>query len=269
MNSRKLLLLIISITFLCVFSHNSYSQSNSKILLAGKVLNSVSKEEIPFAHILLNNTRVGELADEFGVYRLMVNPGDSLHIKVIGFKDKVIAVPNITSEDMYKNIELEPKSYMLDEVCVYSLGTWEQFRQDFVHMKIEKTFEQKKVEEVKDMFVAAIKKELGERQLASGGVCISLGSTPAQRTKIRREKLAKSIMKSRILARKFNREIVAKIIGENEEKRLDLFMAYVNTHSTFNENTSQLEITRTVKRLYTQFEVKFPAKAKVKRDTTA
>lgn len=271
MRLYRLFIVVFCLISLLFISKITYSQSSKKILLAGKVLNSSTKEEIPFVHILINDSRLGVLTDDYGVYKISINTGDSLILNAIGYKGAKFIVPNISGDDLYQNIELDPMSYQLKEVCVYSLGTWEQFRQDFLHMKIEKTLEAKIAEKLNKNIAENIKRDLnsGAVFMTGSGIGVSFGKTPAQRTKARREHLARSIAQNKILARKYNKEIVAKIIGEKESETLDLFMVYINTNLKFTEKTSRIEIIKGIKELYNKFKLLQPEKEKIKRDTTA
>lgn len=254
--------------FLTLFSYNSYAQSGNQILLAGKILNQESRETVAFANIYLNNTRMGVIADEDGMYRISLNPGDSILVSVMGYEDKLIKIASNNKKDLYKDIFLKPISYMLSEVDVLNLGTWQQFKQEFIHMKVVKTEKQKQTELLAKNLGLSIQQSLNEYPIAqSSGM--SLGKPYAQRVKERREAYAKSEQKNRILATKYNAEIVSQIIKEKEKERIDLFMVYVNTHSSFNDKTPESLIIKTVQNLYCDFLILFPKEKISKRDTTA
>jgi len=282
---HSLLIKLVLVSILLSFISFNVNAQEKEILLGGKVLNSESQDEIPFAHILINDTRFGVVADEWGGYRVLVHAGDSLTIKAVGFKDAVLVIPSHDKEDMYKNILLEPTTYMLADVDVYTLGTWEQFKQDFIHMKVEESESKKLTRELNMNIASAIKAQvsvadcqyasmLRNEQAGAVSTCgistgsFSFGKSKAKRTKERRENLKARTKRHRIIARKYNSEIVAEIIGEHEAKRLEHFMAYVNTHSTITEKTTQLQVINIVKRLYSNYILLFPEENKTKRDTT-
>lgn len=259
--------IILSVIFTLI-SFNSKAQSDDKILLAGKILNKESKEAVAYSNLFINDSRKGVVADETGLYRIYVNPGDSLVITAIGYKDCVYHVPSNLDEDTFKNINIQPTSYVLADVNVYNMGTYAQFKQEILHMKIEKTQKEKLVEQVAQNIGSSIRRSLKDNPIPpSPG--ISFGKPYAQRVKERREAYAKVEKKNRILLRKYNKEIVSKIIQENDEARIDKFLVYVNTNSSLNYRTSEKAIVEIVKELYAKFVILYPKENISKRDTTA
>jgi hypothetical protein len=257
--------------FLTLFSYSSNAQSDNQILLAGKIINQENNEYVAFANMYINNTRMGVMAEESGMYRIRVHAGDSIRVTVMGYEDKIIKISPSVKNDSYKDIYLKPISYMLADVDVLNLGTWEEFKQDFIHMKIEKTETEKLTEKLCQSLGLAVRKDMKDNPIfpTGSGIGISLGKPYAQRVKERREAYARAEKKNRILASKYNAEIVAKIIGEKKQERIDLFMVYVNTHTFFNSETPEKEIIIAIKDLYSDFIHLFPKENTAKRDTTA
>ncbi|MGB5989219.1 MAG: carboxypeptidase-like regulatory domain-containing protein [Marinifilaceae bacterium] len=259
--------IILSVIFTLI-SFNSKAQSNDKILLAGKILNKESKIAVAFSNLYINDSRKGVVADDTGLYRIYVNAGDSLRITAIGYKDEIYHVPSNLTEDTFQNIDIKQTSYVLSDVNVYNMGTFAQFKQEILHMKIVKTEKDKLVEKVSMNICSSIRRSLSENPIpVSAG--ISFGKPYAQRVKERRDAYAKVEKKNRILLRKYNKEIVAKIIDENDEARLDKFLVYVNTNSSFTHRTTEKNIIQTVRKLYSKFLILYPKEITCKRDTTA
>ncbi|MGB5989218.1 MAG: hypothetical protein WBG43_05725 [Marinifilaceae bacterium] len=259
--------IILSVIFTLI-SFNSKAQSADKFLLVGKIIDKESKIAVAFSNLFINDSRKGVVADDTGLYRIYVNPGDSLRITAIGYKDEVYHVPSYLTEDTFKNIDIQPISYVLSDVEVYNMGTFAQFKQEILHMKIVKTEEDKRLEKICINIQSSIKRSFELNPLPVE-LIISHGKNYAQIVKERREAYAKVEKKNRILLRKYNREIVAEIIDENDEARLDKFLVYVNKNSSFTHRTTEKNIKNTLRKLYSEFLILYPKEITCKRDTTA
>lgn len=259
--------IILSVIFTFI-SFNSNAQSADKFLLAGKILNKESKNAVAFSNLFINDSRKGVAADDTGLYRIYVNAGDSLRVTAIGYKDQVYHVPSNITEDTFKNINIQPTSYVLSDVDVYNMGTFAQFKQEILHMKIVKTDKEKRLEKICINIESSIKRSFELNPLPVE-LRISHGKNYAQRVKEKREAYAKVEKKNRILLSKYNREIVAEIIDENDEARLDEFLIYVNTNCSFTHNITAKKIVKEVRKLYSEFLILYPKENVSKRDTTA
>jgi len=259
--------IILSVIFTLI-SFNSKAQSADKFLLVGKIINKESKIAVAFSNLFINDSRKGVVADDTGLYRIYVNPGDSLRITAIGYKDEVYHVPSYLTEDTFKNIDIQPISYVLSDVEVYNMGTFAQFKQEILHMKIVKTEEDKLVDHLSMNICSSIERSLIEDPITppTGDF---FGETYAERVTEKREAYAKIAKKNKILLRKYNREIVAEIIDENDEARLDKFLVYVNKNSSFTHRTTEKNIKNTLRKLYSKFLILYPKENTCKRDTTA
>lgn len=267
--TRNLLVstIILSVIFTFI-SFNSNAQSADKFLLAGKILNKESKNAVAFSNLFINDSRKGVAADDTGLYRIYVNAGDSLRVTAIGYKDQVYHVPLNLTKATFKNIYIQPTSYVLSDVDVYNMGTFAQFKQEILHMKIVKTDKENLVEHLSMNLCSSIQRSLIEDPIIppTGNF---IGKTYAERVTEKREAYAKIAKKNRILFSKYNREIVAEIIDENDEARLDEFLIYVNTNCSFTHNITAKKIVKEVRKLYSEFLILYPKENVSKRDTTA
>ncbi len=99
-------LIIISFLFI---SNLSFCQLKSVII------NSETKEEIPYVNIWVENENVGTTSNEKGEFKLQINNTKIIVFSAIGFETKKI------SSDLIKNIlELNPITTELDEVIISS-----------------------------------------------------------------------------------------------------------------------------------------------------
>lgn len=112
-NSYRLLLLIISIN---VF-YNCYSQNSYNTIVQGKVTDAKTKEPIPFVSVLLENTTVGTVTDDKGMYRIVTSKtAYRVTFSFLGYEpeSRIIAPGRIQNI----NIELIGSAIKLGEVHV-------------------------------------------------------------------------------------------------------------------------------------------------------
>jgi hypothetical protein len=274
------------IIFFVLILNSVYGQSGQKeVLVAGKVINSKTGESVSLAHIILNGKRKVAVCDDWGVYRIVLSPGDSIRVTALGYKPTTYILPDTVNRDTYNDIKLQPTSYKLEEVTVYNLGTWEQFRYNFINMKLEPTKEEKMIANINMRIAHAIKKDMGanlmnQRFMAKTNgqkgivstVGFSTGMSFGNKKDFAQKQRIKSLTAqdkySRILGNKYNREIVSEITGEKKKERLDKLMAYINENGHLTHKTKELEIIETVKKLYAKFLIIHPLKeSKFEQDT--
>ncbi|OFX17611.1 MAG: hypothetical protein A2033_09415 [Bacteroidetes bacterium GWA2_31_9] len=110
---RILLIIIVLIGFL----DYSYSQTTLITKVRGKVIDSATKETLPYVNITFRNTKIGAITDFKGEYFMETKtPSDSLIFSYIGYKSKSVAVQKNKFQEI--NIELESNNIELQEVVI-------------------------------------------------------------------------------------------------------------------------------------------------------
>lgn len=95
----------------------SVSASAREILVSGVVVDSVSREPVPFVAVYITASKEGKLADERGRFSLWKkNPNDSLRFSVMGYSEKTVPMPVTPGHDFV--VELVPTGVLLSEVVV-------------------------------------------------------------------------------------------------------------------------------------------------------
>jgi len=114
--------------FLMIFSSSLYSFSQKNIekdglIISGKVFDRESKQAVPFASVILGDTRRGTVCDSLGFFKMTVYVKANLKISALGFHDKIAKI-KIASNDseIFLNIGMDRSSLMLDQVDVYDPG---------------------------------------------------------------------------------------------------------------------------------------------------
>tara|TARA_R110001583_G_scaffold171794_1_gene325526 strand:- start:817 stop:1716 length:900 start_codon:yes stop_codon:yes gene_type:complete len=106
---------LISITILLI-SNLCFSQ------LKAVIIDSETKEKIPFVNIWVENENIGTTSNEKGEFTLDISRGEFLILSSLGFDNKRIKISTISN-----TISLNPKVTELDEVIVNSIKQITEF----------------------------------------------------------------------------------------------------------------------------------------------
>ena len=109
---KKYILLLITI----LLTINAFSQTTK---VRGIIIDSQTKESIPFVNIIFKGTSVGNVSDFEGVFFLETTENvDSLFISCLGYQEKMVIIEHNAFQELA--IELEPKDNFLDEITVFA-----------------------------------------------------------------------------------------------------------------------------------------------------
>jgi hypothetical protein len=96
-----------------------------------KVMDADTAVAVPRCHIINKTQNLGTSSDDFGHFTVTANVGDSLIFSSIGYVRLTIAV----HDSMYANnriIRLKPAIYLLTEVDIGLLSTYDRFKRDIL-----------------------------------------------------------------------------------------------------------------------------------------
>ncbi len=135
---RKLVGMKIGLVFLVLLLQTVvFSQvKNDRLLqLSGVVISSDSLQEMPYAAIYNRSVKRGTIADMYGFFSLVVQPGDTLLFRYVGHKPSSYIVPDTLKDDRYSIIHMmELDSAAYNEVIIYPWPSKEAFAQAFIEM---------------------------------------------------------------------------------------------------------------------------------------
>jgi hypothetical protein len=105
------------------------------VQLSGVVISSDSLQEMPYAAIYNRSVKRGTIADMYGFFSLVVQPGDTLLFRYVGHKPSSYIVPDTLKDDRYSIIHMmELDSAAYNEVIIYPWPSKEAFAQAFIEM---------------------------------------------------------------------------------------------------------------------------------------
>jgi hypothetical protein len=124
------------IGLVCAISLNASSQKEERLIqLSGVVVSSDSLQEMPYAGVYNRTIRRGTIADVYGFFSLVVQPGDTIMFRYYGHKPSSYIVPDTLSETRYSIIHMMTvDTIQLSEVVIYPWPSKEAFAQAFVEM---------------------------------------------------------------------------------------------------------------------------------------
>jgi hypothetical protein len=137
---------------LIVFSTGAFAQAVGKALekttskkdttqylqFSGVILSANdSLKPVPLTSVIIKGTRRGAISDYFGFFTLVAQPGDVIQFISLGYKDAEFKIPDTLSSISYSIIQtLFRDTISLKEVAVYPWPTKEEFKREFLNMKL-------------------------------------------------------------------------------------------------------------------------------------
>jgi hypothetical protein len=126
------LIVLVLLVQTCVFGQ---TQNDRLVQLSGVVISSDSLQEMPYAAIYNRSVKRGTIADMYGFFSLVVQPGDTLLFRYVGHKPSSYIVPDTLKDDRYSIIHMmELDSAAFNEVIIYPWPSKEAFAQAFIEM---------------------------------------------------------------------------------------------------------------------------------------
>jgi len=251
------ILTIFSLLLLCTLvSNGQNNEEDESFILSGKVIDSATLEGIPFSHIKIDDTYWGVICDSLGFFKVTVKPNQNLKVSSLGFAEKIIPVTSeVTDGSAFQELSLERMSFMLEEVDIYSLGTWEQFKHNFVKTELPKEMDVTGGWNFGNMKLY-MKEAIALNRPGGGfGLSMSSGRKYPNRKKILQNLKAKEDKIDK-LKLKFNKQIVQEIT-QVSGKKLEVFMQYIRRREHFTYQTSDIYIQQRVKALYATFVLEY------------
>ncbi|MDP4188256.1 MAG: hypothetical protein Q8910_11065 [Bacteroidota bacterium] len=122
-----------------IFAQIDYYSGQYKKVYA-QVRDQDDNSPVSLARIVIIKSKMGTLSDSLGFFSLFVHRSDTLSISSIGYFTRKIPASvfwgNYTSSPF---ILLQKRVYSIEKVTIYSLGSYQQFRQKVIDLKLPET----------------------------------------------------------------------------------------------------------------------------------
>lgn len=231
---------------------NSYGQLffNKQNSIEGNIIDNSTKQKISFAHILNESKRNGAICNDDGGFRMAVDIGDTLIFSALGYLGKVLVV----NDSMFQTaltINLIPRVYEIGQVNIMGFRSYEDFKQKFIALELPKTQTDMLRDQLYSLSLEAAKQaeyeKSVEKALSNDGA--TLASVPILSKEDKQRLHLKEILKQedrqRVIDKKFNREIVAKLT-ELKDDELTEFLVFCNFSEQYLFEANQYDILETV-----------------------
>jgi hypothetical protein len=109
--------------------------SNSTSYFIARIVDSLSRKPVQFAHIVNTDMGLATISDTMGYFYMRVAPDQTIQISAIGY-----SIKKLTLDDSLLNgprlpfIALAPFVYPIDAVNVNPLGSYDQFKERFLNL---------------------------------------------------------------------------------------------------------------------------------------
>ena len=231
-------------------------QRDYKYRFIAKVMDADTALVIPRCHIINKTQNMGTVSDEFGIFTITANVGDSIWFSALGFARMTIAA----HDSMYSNdriIRLNPIAYVLSEVEIGLLSTYDRFRRDVLSREAEEAIRMAPLISQYDVYTTPLPNQGGINlplayPLANPITFLySLWSTEGKQYQ-HYLSVINGTAEFIIIGEKFNGYIVRELTGfENDE--LVKFMSYCMFTKEYLLLASELDIRREVIRKYREY----------------
>lgn len=128
---------ILSVIILALaFVSSSYAQEQKKLIqFSGVAVSADSLQPVAYAAVYDKSTGKGTIADYYGYFSFVTQPGDTLMFSRLGYKRSTYIIPDTLTDNRYSIIHvMKSDTLELPEVKVYPWPSREEFAQAFVNM---------------------------------------------------------------------------------------------------------------------------------------
>jgi len=226
---RVLCLFCLAVIFLPLHAQGQVSATDTVFHLFARVTGRYDHMPVQFAHIINRTTGHGNISDTLGFFTVLVHQGDLISISAIGYFNRSFQVTDtLQTSSHIPVLELTPRSYPIDQVNVNPLGSYQQFRQKVLELKLPEP-----EHKINPIFVETLERA-GDTMNVTGPV--SLGSpitaiydllSKEGKSKRRLAEIRKQEELERMLSPKYNRQLVGRLTGL-EGIELSEFMLFCN-----------------------------------------
>ena len=218
-----------------------------------RVMDADTAVVIPRCHIINKTQNMGTVSDEFGIFTITANVGDSIWFSALGYARMTIAA----HDSMYSNnrvIKLNPVTYMLSEVEIGLLSTYDRFKRDVLSREAEEAVKMSPLISQYDVYITPLPNQ--------GGINIPLLVSPFTAlynlwsVEGKQLRYYQSIIDGTadfiIIGEKFNGYIVRELTGfENDE--LVKFMSFCMFTKEYLLLASEMDIRREIMRKFREY----------------
>ena len=256
----KLSKIFLIVALLISFQLHVYNQ----VIIKGLIKDQKSGLPISFANIYIPEKRMGTASNMYGEFKFELDPIDSILISAIGYESQLIYLDDSVYKELFElNIDLVPKTYDLTEVIIRPFPTYEQLKREILNYKM--TPEEINALALQEAFrrnLAMLSRNTKPIDYLEDRGGISLGSPVTAIYKLfsrdaKNEKIYnKLIIADRIKLKvdeRLNFEVVSKLTGLKDEKKVADFLEYCNIPDSFVLASTDIQLYNRIMECYHEY----------------
>ncbi len=234
------------------------AQEKQKLIrISGRVIAVKDTSGISYAHVLNLTYPSGTISDQVGNFSIVCRYGDTLQFSSIGYQHSYLVTSRLdpTFVEHSVRIRLMAKVYQLPTVTIFPFNTRAGLRRAFLAMKLPE----------KDIMEMEVTKRLKIRPDEVGGsadygivlpgpasLIYDLFSKEAKQRK-KFEKILKQESIAKLIDRRYNSEIVSRIIGNDDPNLIKDFMQYCHFSIGFITLSSDYDLYLSIKQSWLNY----------------
>ncbi|MDQ3534667.1 MAG: carboxypeptidase-like regulatory domain-containing protein [Bacteroidota bacterium] len=222
-------------------------------LLKGLIVNQENDEPLPLVTVYNITKKSGVTSDYSGKFSIKFQPGDSIIFQSLGFENLVWSTFIVSSEELYETIRMQQKTYELKSVDVTAFRTAEDFKKHILAMDMP---EEKKLE-IPGLNMVRPEDFSGEGKIViSGPISFLYDKFSRRAIDYKRFLVTKAgYERQQMLALKYNKEVVKKIIKVEDPDELEEFMDFCNLQDAFIDSANEYDLIVAVNNCYDEFKL--------------
>jgi hypothetical protein len=201
------------------------------VQLKGVILDGVTRKAVENGLVINYSRDFNIYSNPRGEFIVEVNQGDTLVFSAVGYYyQKAIVTDSLLKASLPLKFMMSPRVYEISEARIVALGTYDEFKQKFIHLDKPKTETEILTEKLADLSHKAAKEAYDMAQANRKRDGITLLSIPIRSPEEKeRIALAKIMEKEKIrdqIYQKFNPEVIKKVTGLTTDHDIIEFMVF-------------------------------------------
>jgi hypothetical protein len=229
--------------------------------LRGKIVDSVTGRSVEYGIVLNYSRHVTMYSSSGGEFYLQAGAGDTLVLSALGYYyRKIIVSDSLLSASMPVTFNVSPRAFEIGEAKIVALGTYDQFRQNFVHLDKPKTKTEELKAQIDDWSQKAASEgyqRFQENLMRDGGNLLTVPiRSRDEKERIKLARITESEIVRNQIYEKFNPGVVKKVTGITEDHEIIEFMVFCDFADQYILDVNQYTLMEQIALKYELFKKK-------------
>lgn len=226
--------------------------------IRGKVVDSGTGKAVEYAYVLNYSLHQSIYSSTGGEFNLGARQGDTLVMYAVGYYyQKIIVNEAMLGTQQVTAYPLKQQAYELSEARIIGLGTYDDFKQQFIDLNQPKTKTEKLAEYLAESSRPEAIEAYNKAKVAQGGAIVAVSIlTPEEKERL---VLARIIEKEKIhdqIYQKYNPKVVKTVTGLSDDDEIIEFMVYCNFSDAYLLAVSEYDLMTRIALKYELFKQK-------------